>query len=47
MPNLEGNCSNCKDYASIDHILIMYGDTFHFCCLRCLYEFICREHKGE
>jgi hypothetical protein len=45
MPNIEGNCSRCKDYGKLDIILLLWGNQYEFCCMDCLYKFI--RDEGE
>jgi hypothetical protein len=47
MPKPEGYCSECKQWESLDYFLYYRCERYDFCCLKCLYEFVCKEHKGE
>ena len=47
MPNLKGNCSECKEEVYCPYFLYYRGDRYDFCCLKCLYDFVCREHVGK
>ena len=47
MPNLEGYCSECREYRELDYFLYYRGERYDFCSLKCLYDMVCRANGGE
>lgn len=46
--NLEGFCDNCGEYSTnLDIFLYLWNDRIDFCCLKCLYEYVRKQHLGK
>jgi hypothetical protein len=45
MPNLEGNCSCCREYGTLDIILFLWGNQYEFCSISCLEKMLKQRYK--